>query len=658
MVPSGDGAVVDEAAGSQGNGEKAEETQRSAGAGPDSASRLIGGAWFRTPRGVTTSAIVLIAAQLIWRATLLRHANFFQDDYQLIEQASGQSFGWHYLMQIHSVHLMPGVFALVKIVTAISPYSWPWAAGTTLFLQLLAGLAVLRMLRALFGTRPAILAPLALFLLTPLTIAALGWWAAALNVLPVEIAAAMAVAAHVEYLRSGKRGRAVEEVAWVVAGLAFFETAVTIPVLLLALTVCYFGPNGRPGPLRGALGATLRSQWRLWATYVAVVAGYGALYWTSKTGAVKIGTVSPVSHEALGFTGRLIFQTFVPGVFGGPWQWYAPQQNSYGWATPAGAAVWLTCIAMALVVLVTVRYRARAERAWLILLGWIVVADVAPLIAGRLNGLPDYQTIVLFAQDTRYVADAAPVLALCVALAFIPLDGETDPLRRPVRFPPVRRLAAVAAGAAIVIASLVSTQQYTGFLKGGQAQAYLSNAHQALRSGQSLRGFVDTYAMPNMILNSFGAGGYASQALAPLADSAQREVMASGAVALNNAVAFAPDGRLRPLVDATDASAPLGPSNGFGQCAGGSGPASITVSLPASLDWNLYVVRLDFTDGSPSTVDFGFGLGSRTLRLPSSLHRVYFDIVGNGNTMVLSNIASTSGFCVSRVAVGDPVFGA
>lgn len=653
MVPGGDEAVVDETADSTENDEKA---TRSAGAGPDSASGLRGAAWFRTPRGVTTSAIVLILAQLIWRATLLRHANFFQDDYQLIEQASGESFGWHYLMQIHSVHLMPGVFLLVKIVTAISPYSWPWAAGTTLVLQLLAGLAVLRMLRVLFGTRPAIVAPLALFLLTPLTISALGWWAAALNVLPVEIAAAMAVAAHVEYLRDGKRGRAVEAVAWVVVGLLFFETAVVIPVLLLALTVCYFGSDGHPGPLRGAVGRTLRPHWRLWVVYLGVVVGYGALYWASKTGSVKIGTVSPVSHAALGFGGRLIFQTFVPGVFGGPWQWYAPQQNSYGWATPAGSAVWLTCIAMALVVVGTVRYRARAERAWLILLGWLVVADVAPLIAGRLNGLT-YPTIVLFAQDTRYVADAAPVLALCVALAFLPLEGETDPLRRPVRFPPVRRLAGAVAGAAIVVASVVSAQQYPGFLKGGEAQTYLSNARQALRSGHSLHGFVDTYAMPDMILNSFGEDGYASRVLAPLAGNAQREAMASGAVALNNAVAFAPDGRLHPLVDATDPSPPLGPSNGLGLCAGGSGPTSITVSLPASLDWNLYVVRLDFTDGSPSSVDFGFGLGSRTLKLPSSLHRAYFDIVGNGTTVVLSNIASTSGFCVSRVAVGNPVFG-
>lgn len=653
-MPSGDGAVVDKTADSTGNDEKA---PRSAGAGPGSASRVTGVAWFRTPRGVTTSAIVLIAAQLIWRATLLRHANFFQDDYQLIEQASGESFGWHYLMQMHSVHLMPGGFLLVKIVTAISPYSWPWAAGTTLFLQLLAGLAVLRMLRALFGTRPAILAPLALFLLSPLTVAALGWWAAALNVLPVEIAVAMAVAAHVEYLRGGKRSRAVEEVAWVVVGLLFFETAVVIPVLLLALTICYFGSDGHPGPLRGAVGGTLRPHWRLWAAYLGVVVGYGALYWTSKTGSVKIGTVSPASHAALGFAGRLIFQTFVPGVFGGPWQWYAPQQNSYGWATPAGAAVWLTCIALALVVLATVRYRARAGRAWLILLGWLLVADVAPLIAGRLNALT-YPTVVVFAQDTRYVADAVPVLALCVALAFIPLQGEADPLRRPVRFPPVRRLAAVAGGAAIVVASMVSTQQYAGFLKGGEAQAYLSNARQVLRSGQSLRGFVDTYAMPDMILNSFGQVGYVSQVLAPLADSAQRQVMASGAVALNNAVAFSPDGRLLPLVDATDPSQPLGPSNGFGQCAGGSRqPTSITVSLPASLGWSLYVVRLDFTDGSPSSVDFRFGLGSRTLKLPSSLHRAYFSIVGNGNTVVLSNITSARGFCVSRVAVGDPVFG-
>ncbi len=47
---------------------------------------------------------------------------------------------------------------------------------------------------------------------------------------------------------------------------------------------------------------------------------------------------------------------------------------------------------------------------------WVLLADMVPIIIARLNWYP-----VLLALDTRYVADAMPVLIICLGLAFLPV---------------------------------------------------------------------------------------------------------------------------------------------------------------------------------------------------------------------------------------------
>lgn len=62
----------------------------------------------------------------------------------------------------------------------------------------------------------------------------------------------------------------------------------------------------------------------------------------------------------------------------------------------------------------------------MILLFWVAEADVAPVVISRLTWYPS-----LLALDTRYVADAVHVLAVCVGLAFIPLSGLASEGRAP-----------------------------------------------------------------------------------------------------------------------------------------------------------------------------------------------------------------------------------
>jgi len=63
------------------------------------------------------------------------------------------------------------------------------------------------------------------------------------------------------------------------------------------------------------------------------------------------------------------------------------------------------------VIIASLWYRRRAWPAWIILLGWLVVVDIVPVVLGRLAvfGIP-------LATQTAYVADAAPVLAICLAI--------------------------------------------------------------------------------------------------------------------------------------------------------------------------------------------------------------------------------------------------
>ena len=118
----------------------------------------------------------------------------------------------------------------------ISLYNWALASAVSLVLLAAAGLAAFRLLRTLFGNRPAILIPLAVYLLIPLTMPDLGWWSSAIESLPLQIATFMALNAQVHYVRTGRFRHAVAAAAWVVFGLIFFEKAMVLPALLFAVS--------------------------------------------------------------------------------------------------------------------------------------------------------------------------------------------------------------------------------------------------------------------------------------------------------------------------------------------------------------------------------------------------------------------------------------
>ena len=109
-----------------------------------------------------------------------------------------------FLLKSYNGHLMPGAFVQVWLMTKAFPLNFAVVVAVDVVLQVLVGLAVLAVLRELFGSRPVILVPFTVYLFTPMTLPAFVWWAAALNQLPQQLATALAIWCQLRYLRTGR----------------------------------------------------------------------------------------------------------------------------------------------------------------------------------------------------------------------------------------------------------------------------------------------------------------------------------------------------------------------------------------------------------------------------------------------------------------------
>jgi hypothetical protein len=471
---------------------------------------------------VTLSAIALIVAQLIWKGLFLNHFYFRQDDFHFTELGLQSRFNWKYLSYVGSGHLHPGVLAITWIMGRIALYNWGAAAALTLFMIAVASLAAWRLLRTLLGDRPAILIPLVLYLLTPLTLPDDGWWTSAIESLPLQAAIFLSLTAHVHYVRTGKFRHALAAACWLVVGLVFFEKAVVIPLLLFGVTAGFLVD----GKLGTCFRHALRWFWKAWLLYFAIAAGYIALLVRT----LASSTVSPAlpgsAHSMLIFIGELLKDTLLPGILGGPWKWYPSSDPGYAYSAPSNLVAWIAVALVLLIIICSVLTRVRAWRAWAILGSWVLFADIVPVLIGRLKNPANAQ---VFGLETRYVADAVPVLAICVALAFWPVlrggeqpadAGELAGRRRPAEFfdSAPWKIVSGCLMAAFVIGSLWSARSYQDSTSSAYARLYLANAKAALASVPAGTVIVNQY-VPQYLMMTIFYGKYAlqSEALGPLA---------------------------------------------------------------------------------------------------------------------------------------------
>ena len=601
---------------------------------------------------VLLGGLLLIAAQLVWKALFLSHFFFWQDDYRHLDHALDNRFTWNYLtsMRLELGHLMPGPYAIAWVVARIALYDWALATGVTLVLVGAAALAALRLLRTVFGDRPAILIPLTVYLLTPLTLPDIAWWSSAIESVPLQIATFMALNAHVHYVRTRRLWHAASAGAWLAVGMIFFEKGVVLPLLLFAVTSAFF-VDGR---WLGALARTVTTYWKAWLLYVAVLGGYLAIFITQlHTSTVKPGSPGPY-RGALTFISKLVKDTFIPGALGGPWQWFPTGNVAASAAAPPPVLQWLTWIVAAVVVLASIWNRRYAWRAWAILAGWIVVADMVPVLIGRIQLVGASWA----GAETRYVADAAPVLAICLGFAFLPVIGRRDTRR--ARREPIMRSGQLPSSAipavlgAFIIGSLWSVQAYENSTTSLPARLYITHARAALAAAPYGTVIIDQRVPPSLIAPTFGQYSYASKVIGEMARSTspnQLRWVRQPYGTLDSLMAFGFDGRLHQATVIGTVSQPLPAGM---KCwpprTHGDHKVVVRLTAPATNSTALRVAYFSYAH-SAKEVRVRYAGQLQQLILKPGLHDAYLPVRGVASSFAIIGLSS------AQLCVGDATAG-
>ncbi|MGW0801680.1 hypothetical protein [Nonomuraea sp. NPDC002799] len=580
---------------------------------------------------VLAAGLVMIAVQLVWKSGLVLRTYFRQDDFMFIVRGLESGLSWDYLMRIDYGHLMPGAFAIQWAMGRLGVYNELLAHALTIGLQAAAGLALLRLLRLLFGTRPAILVPLGFALLTPMTIPGMSWWAVVVETLPFQIALPMALGSHVLYTRTGRFRHAVAAAGWTAFGMVFFVKAPFIPVLAFVLTI------GWLGGLRG------RRLWRAWLLYLAVLVPYTLIFFRQLFTTVQLTNETfqpnlPTAEVALKSAWTLLTGSLVPTSLGGPWQWQ-PIGEDYALAATPPTLIWASLAVAVVAVTVSVIWRRRAWLAWLTLLGYFLTADVVPIMLGRVELLgPD-----LSGFELRYISSTAMVVAVVIGLAFIPVEGEERPWRRPaLRL----RLVWIPLAAVFAAGSVWSVAAYADRPLGANVRSYVETARQALAQVPAGSVVLDTYVPAKVALPVFFYD-YAlhSKVLGPAApDGIAWTRRLRGTVA--NPLTFDGQGRLRPVrIDGVTTPA--------GAACTPVGPREVRFPLPVRLDEGEYTVQVSYLNGAATTLNIQLGLAQSVVPAGKDLGTTYAPITSGGDELVIRTIGGET--CVGEIRVGVPV---
>ena len=606
--------------------------------------------WARNHR-VLLAAIALVVIHVTWRAQFLAGMFFRQDDFHVLDMAIEKSFSWRYLTFNGAGHLIIGPRAVAWPLARTSLYNWRLDSGLIVALVAMADLAAVRLFRTLFGDRPAIILPLAVYLLSPLMVPVLGEWSAALEYVPLQLCIFMAMNAHVYYVRTGRARHLVAAAVWVALGMIFFEKGLVLPPLLFAVTSGFLVRS--PSWISGIRMVASKFR-RAWATYAVLMTIYIALVaYSLKTSHVQPS--APTSVQAMAkFSWTLIWNTFLPGAIGGPWRWWPPGQ-SYALAAPPTALAFIAGVTVVVVLSASIWFgMSAARRSWVILVGWLLVADMVPVFIGRLN----YLGPRVLGMDTRYLADAVPVLAICVGLAFWPVLTHQEERPQPLGHWSVgasnqiwRNIAAFVVGMYIV-GAIWSVQAYQSTVTGRIASEYIANAAQAIRLVRSGTPIADSPVPLQFDSGLFGGFQMASRVVGDmtrLKPGLKLNWTSPPRGTIDNLMIFGNDGRLHPAEVAGASSLHLAANNGCWPERHGAihvkfatAPSAFTNELRIGYLWG---------SASPGTVSVRYGEVVQNLSVERGLHAGYLAVMGSARGVTISGLAGRH-LCVGDVEAG------
>jgi hypothetical protein len=594
--------------------------------------------WLRS-NWILAVGLVLIGLQLWWKAGFLGRSFFRLDDYHYLERASTMGLSWSFLTWVNGGQLNVVGAGIAWLTARSSPDGWSLATLVTLLLLGATCLALLRMLRTLFGDRPWVLLLLALYMLNPLSLPGLSWWTVALEQLPMQLAIFCAVDAHVRYLRTKRYSRAAAAAAWMAVAMASDLSGAATPLLLFVLTSAFF----TTGTWSRALWPALREHWRAWALYAALAAGYLAFYVNRLDAAPSPSGPPATLASDLTYAGTLLRRAFLPGAFGGPWRWVGTGVQAL--ASPPTALIWTAAALGLVVVLASLMYEWRVWRAWALLAGWIVVVDVVPVVAGP----PGLIAGLVQGLSARYVWDATGILVLCLGLAFLPLTDGAAARRPPRRLSRPELAGATTLIAAIVVGSLWSFYDYPSDPAAATASSYIATARAALYQAPAGTAIVDAPTPSGVTGGLSGPVASASSVLSPLLaqlPGTRPRFVTQPDGTIDNLREFNSLGQLVPagIVGVVSPARPAGAS------CWNSGSEIAVIPL-TSVATSATTVRIGYLAGGPGRVLVTYGGRTRVLTVQAGLHSGYVPVQGSSGAVLVQPLSGPLP-CVGDVEAG------
>lgn len=350
-------------------------------------------AW-RTPVGAL--AVLVIAAQAVWRGIVLARGYYSQQDFLVLSRT--RDFGWGAVFgSDHAGGFAPGRDALAWLETQVDPMGWPVAVAGTLVLEGVAAVLTWLVLHRVLGRHWARLPLLVVACFTPLTLWTTQWWSMALVLWAATSLLLLAVWATLKAVQDHDARYRVVVVATLAGALCFSERA-ALYVVPIAMVGCL--AHLRTAGARRGLGHAVHAEWRVWLGLLSVIVVYVTLR----------ALVAPVPLGGGGLSSDVV-TTYLrhagSGLAGGPWLADLPGHAFLlprSWTVAANVALFLAFMAFTLQ-----RGGLSARVAWLGFVVYVGCSVALLSFVGRGDLVASLGLVPAFA------AELVPVLVVAAA---------------------------------------------------------------------------------------------------------------------------------------------------------------------------------------------------------------------------------------------------
>jgi len=350
---------------------------------------------------------------MFWRVWTTSSWSWFQDDWVYLEKTQSMGF-WSYIFQSYNQHLMPGEFAYVWLIAHLAPLDYTWAAGFVTLCALASVLVWAMALVEIYGERFRLLIPLVLLALSPLFLPTSLWWAAGIQIFPLQLFMGLSVLFVSRWLRLGGRKNLVLLGISYASGLFFWEKAllIVVPTIFVGILVT-----------DGRMAQRIRRVVAPTAVLGVISSAYLVLYLlaTRHSGPSKGVETTLLLSRGVGDTLRFylagIIDIGLPALAGGPWGGLPSVQSTYAEQVPSQG---LLMLAAGLVLgALALAYRTGALLAMAMTVLYAILTWGLLLASFRYDLLGTYTV-----HDARYAADIVAVATLTLAYMLTPTRGQ------------------------------------------------------------------------------------------------------------------------------------------------------------------------------------------------------------------------------------------